>query len=204
MKPEHKKLNLGCGLRKLDDHWNVDRNPSCNPNQVLDLEQTPWPWEDDYFDRITMDNVINFLGKDAASFERIMQELYRVSAPNAEWYIRTPHPRSDSVMDDYRQLRIVTPNTLIMMDQKRNFESVAKKTGESVYGFDLDIDVELKDLEPAINAYWQDQVKSGMIGQRQLEINSFSMNNIVDGFMMFFTVHKPQRFQDWFKTQKKR
>lgn len=204
MKPEHKKLNLGCGFRKLDDHWNVDRDASCNPNEVVDLEQTPWPYEDDYFERITADNVLNYLGKDSESFERILQEMYRVSAPGAEWYVRLPHPRADQALDDYRQHRLITPKTLMMMDQKRNFESVAKKTGEPVYGFDLGIDAEVKEITPLINSYWNEQLTSGMIGQRELEIKATGMNNILDGFTMFLTIHKPQRFQDWFKTQKKK
>lgn len=204
MKPEHKKLNIGCGHRKIDDHWNIDRDPGCNPNEVIDLEQFPWPYEDDYFDRITADHVLNFLGKDAESFGKILQEMYRVSSPNAEWYVRNPHPRADHALDDYRQTRIITPRTLFMMDQKRNFESVAKKTGEPTHGFDLGIDLEIKDITPLINTYWNEQLSSGMVGQRELELKALGMNNIIDGFTMFITVHKPSRFQDWYKTQKKK
>jgi SAM-dependent methyltransferase len=204
MIPEHKKLNLGCGFRKIDDHWNVDRDPNCNPNEVLDLEQCPWPYEDNFFDRITIDNVINYLGKDADDFEKILQEMYRVSAPNAEWYIRTPHPRADHALDDYRQRRLVTPKTLMFMDQKLNFESVAKKTGDPVLGFELAIDLEIKDVNPLVNQYWHQQIKEEMIGQRELQIKSYQMNNVLDGYGIFITVHKPQRFQDWFKTQKKK
>lgn len=204
MKPEHKKLNLGCGIRKLDDHWNVDRDAGCNPNEVIDLEQFPWPYEDDYFERVTADNVLNYLGQDPDKFGRILQEMYRVSAPGAEWYVRTPHPRADHAWDDYRQARIITPKTLIMLDQKRNFESVAKKTGEPVYGFELGVDVEIKEVTPLMNGYWNEQLSQGMVGQRELELKAVGMNNIIDGFIMFLTVHKPSRFQDWYRTQRKK
>ena len=36
MIPEHKKLNMGCGFKKLNDHWNVDVSPKCNPDEVLE------------------------------------------------------------------------------------------------------------------------------------------------------------------------
>jgi len=34
MTPEHTKLNMGCGFKKLNDHWNVDIEPTCNPDEV--------------------------------------------------------------------------------------------------------------------------------------------------------------------------
>jgi hypothetical protein len=45
MTPEHKKLNMGCGFKKINDHWNVDVEAKCNPDQVLNLETTPWPYK---------------------------------------------------------------------------------------------------------------------------------------------------------------
>jgi len=201
MTPEQRKLNLGCGYRKLDDHWNVDIDPRCNPNQVVDLNQFPWPYEDNFFDRISASDVLNYLGPTPQDFERVLQEMYRVSAPDAEWYIRTMHPRCDNVWDDFYQVRVISPKTLLWLDQKRNFESLAKKTGENVYGFQLGIDAEAKEVNPSVMPYWQEQMKSGMIGQTQLEINMSTMNNIIDSFVIFMKVHKPQRFADWYQNQ---
>ena len=36
------KLNLGCGFDKRDGWLNVDSFPECAPDQLLDIEQTPW------------------------------------------------------------------------------------------------------------------------------------------------------------------
>jgi hypothetical protein len=60
MEPEHTKLNMGCGFKKLNDHWNVDVEPKCNPDQVLDFEVTPWPYEDNFFDKINAVKVSAF------------------------------------------------------------------------------------------------------------------------------------------------
>ena len=54
MTPEHTKLNMGCGFKKLNDHWNVDVESKCNPDEVLDFEVTPWPYEYNFFDRMNL------------------------------------------------------------------------------------------------------------------------------------------------------
>lgn len=203
MIPEQRKLNIGCGYRKKEGLWNVDIDPRVNPDQILDLSQTPWPYEDDFFEKIHAENSLNFIGKTPEEFESVMKELYRVSAPGAEWYVTSPHPRSDEALDDYRQARIITPKTLMMFDQKKNFESTAKKTGECCYGFDLNIDVEIKDMTYNLLPYWQEQIKNGMIGGTEMEIKIMHQNNTIGHLQFFLVVHKPQRFADWYNQTKK-
>jgi hypothetical protein len=204
MKPEQRKLNVGCGIRKKEDHWNVDIDPSCNPDQVIDLDQCPWPYEDNFFERISIENSLGYLGRDPATFGKIIQEMYRVSAPGAEWYVSIPNPHCDNALDDYFRVRTITPTTLTGFDQKLNFESVAKKTGESTYGFNLGVDIEVKDINTTIIPYWQEQLNNGMIGQKQLEIYARQYNNVIAVYHLFMTVHKPQRFGDWYTTQRRK
>ena len=201
MTPEQRKLNIGCGYRKLEDHWNVDKNAKCNPNQVLDLDVVPWPYEDDFFERITANYTLNYLGHTPENFVEVLKEMYRVSAPGAEWCIRTIHPRCDTAVDDFFQRRIITPKTMMMMDQKFNFESLAKKTGDSVFGFDWEIDIEMKDISPNLLPTWTDQLQKGMIGTAQLELEAAHKSNVVESWTMFFKIHKPQRFADWYRNQ---
>ena len=76
--PEYNRLNLGCGFNKLDDHWNVDQFEGCTPDQIVDLEVFPWPWEDNFFSHIHASNILEHLGQDPKVFTKIMKELYRV------------------------------------------------------------------------------------------------------------------------------
>ena len=72
------KLNLGCGQRKMDGYVNVDASPVCAPDQVVDLEKTPWPWPDDAVDTVKLIHVLEHLGQQPATFLAILRELWRV------------------------------------------------------------------------------------------------------------------------------
>lgn len=201
MTPEHKKLNMGCGFKKLDDHWNVDISPRCNPDEVLDFEQFPWPYEDNFFERIHADNILEHLGQDPRVFTKVMQEMYRVSADQAEWYINVPHHRCDLFWDDYTHVRALSAKTFKMFDQKVNFESIAKKLSDSTYGLYHDVDIEVYDENYNIVEYWKQQQAQGMIGPAQLNINLNTMSNVCESVSIFCRVHKPGRFADWNRTQ---
>lgn len=201
MTPEHRKLNMGCGFKKLDDHWNVDISSRCNPDEVLDLEQFPWPYEDNFFERIHADNILEHLGQDPKVFTKVMQEMYRVSADQAEWYINVPHHRCDLFWDDYTHVRALSAKTFKMFDQKVNFESIAKKLSDSTYGLYHDVDIEVYDENYNIVDYWKQQQAQGMIGPTQLNINLNTMSNVCESVSIFCRVHKPGRFADWNRTQ---
>lgn len=203
MTPEHHKLNLGCGYRKLNDHWNVDISPSCNPDEVVDLETTPWPWEDNFFEKIHAEHVLEHLGQSPRAFENIIKEMYRVSADQAEWFIVSPHYRCDAFWDDYTHVRPISATLFKLFDQKRNFENIAKKLSISTHGLDCDVDIEVNDENYSLVSYWRDQQSAGMIGPAQLNINLNTMSNVCENVMIMCRVHKPGRFADWKQRNKK-
>ena len=192
---------MGCGFNKLNDHWNVDSFAKCNPDQVLDLEITPWPYEDDFFDKINANNVLEHLGQDPNVFTNIIKEMYRVSKDQAEWYVQVPHHRCDLFWDDYTHVRVLTPKTFRMFDQKVNFEAIAKKLSDSTYGLYHSVDLEVVDVTYNMVGYWLQQQQDGMIGSKELDIKLNTMSNVCESVNIFIKVHKPGRFEDWAKTQ---
>ena len=54
------RLNLGCGKNKLKDYINVDKEKVCQPDQVLDLEDIPWEFEDNCADEILLNHPLRF------------------------------------------------------------------------------------------------------------------------------------------------
>ena len=201
--PEHTKLNMGCGFKKLNDHWNVDIEKRCNPDQVLDFEVTPWPYEDNFFDKINADNILEHLGQDPKVFTNIIKEMYRVSKDQAEWFINVPHHRCDLYWDDYTHVRPLSAKTFRMFDQKVNFESIEKNLSDSTFGLYNNVDLEVYDSTLNFVNYWLQQQDEGMLGAKQLMINLNTMSNVVESVNIFIRVHKPGRFQDWFNKYQK-
>jgi|LakMenE18May11ns_1017448.scaffolds.fasta_scaffold9765906_2 predicted SAM-dependent methyltransferase len=196
MTPESQKLNLGCGYKKLYDHWNVDVEPRCNPDQVWDLDTTPWPWEDNFFNRITADNILEHLGQNPRVFTEIIKEMYRVSQDRAEWFICVPHHRCDLFWDDYTHVRPLSAKTFQMFDQKLNFSTIERKLSESTFGIYHNVDLEVYDVNYNIIPYWRGQVEQGLLGSQQLDINLNTMSNVCETVNIFIRVHKPGRCQD--------
>ncbi len=81
------KLNLGCGLKYLDGWENVDSNEGLKADNYFDLEKTPYPYSDNSFDYVLMDNVLEHLEDTIKSLE----EVYRISKNNAIIEIIVPH-----------------------------------------------------------------------------------------------------------------
>lgn len=198
MMPEHKKLNMGCGFVKLNDHWNVDVSPKCNPDEVVDLENVPYPWEDDFFEKITANNILEHLGETPRKFTAILKEMYRISKDQAEWTIMVPHHRCDLFYDDYTHIRTLTPKTFRMFDQKVNFENLGK-ISDSTFGIFNDMDLEVLDYTFNIIGYWQNLINEGMLGSKQFDINLNTLSNVVESTNIFIKVHKPGRCQDLMK-----
>jgi predicted SAM-dependent methyltransferase len=197
MTPESTKLNIGCGFKKLDNHWNVDIEPKCNPDQVLDLEQTPWPYEDNFFEKIVADNILEHVGQDPKVFTNIIKEMYRVSKPDAEWYICIPHHRCDLYYDDYTHVRMITPKTFRMFDQQVNVQSIDRGLSDSTFGLYHEVDLEVFDVTYNLVNFWKSQVDDGMLGHKELDIKLNTMSNVAESANIFIRVHKPARFNNW-------
>lgn len=199
MTPEHNKLNMGCGFNKLNDHWNVDVEPKCNPDQVLDFEVTPWPYEDNFFEKITADNILEHLGQDPKVFTNIIKEMYRVSKDGAEWFINVPHYRCDLQWDDYTHVRVITSKLFDLFDQQKNVQTIERKLSHSTFGLYHNVDLEVFDVSHNIIGYWRNQVEQGMLGPQQLDINLNTMSNIAESLNIMVKVHKPGRFEGFLK-----
>lgn len=81
-------LNLGSGRdRSISDAVTIDVNPSASPDIVHDLNDTPWPLEDNTFDAIYCKDIIEHLN----DVTKTMEEIHRIAKPGAMVYVTTPH-----------------------------------------------------------------------------------------------------------------
>jgi hypothetical protein len=91
------KLHLGCGDTYLPGWVNVDIG-ECKADVIHNLDQIPYPFEENQFSVIIANHVIEHL--DRARWPEIIAELYRISAPNAIWDFRCPYAFSDNYATD--------------------------------------------------------------------------------------------------------
>jgi len=79
------KLNLGCQDDIREGYINQDIFQFGKVDDVFDFNKFPWKYKDNTFDEVRIWNCL-FLAKD---FVKFMQEVYRVSKPNAKIIIKT-------------------------------------------------------------------------------------------------------------------
>lgn len=82
-----KKLNLGCGKDILEGYINLDAINLEGVDVVYDLDKFPYPFEDNTFDEVLAKSVLEHLG----DLQKVMEELKRISKPNANIIIWVPH-----------------------------------------------------------------------------------------------------------------
>lgn len=82
-----KKLNLGSGEFLKPGYINVDFMSVSKPDIAHNLNEYPYPFEDNYFDRVEADHCLEHLDRPF----QVMKEIHRISKPGTEVIIKVPH-----------------------------------------------------------------------------------------------------------------
>lgn len=191
-----KKLNLGSGLKKFDGFLNVDKSALNNPDQVVDLEQLPWPWEDNEFDHVVAKDILEHLGDTNNDFIKILKELYRVSTNGAIWEVVVPHWRCDTAIDDLTHKRLITLNMFNMFNKRMQLEKARGGEADSLLSFENDIDIEVCDVQFDYTWPWQQRINEGQVTEEELIYALNHFNNVAVSTRMLIQVHKPGRIDD--------
>ncbi len=80
-------LDVGCGSKKYPGAVGLDLSADTDADVVHDLDAFPYPLEDDGFDQILMQDVIEHVREPYD----VMRELHRIGRPGARLHLRTPH-----------------------------------------------------------------------------------------------------------------
>jgi hypothetical protein len=192
--PVYQKLNLGCGFNKLPGFVNVDKLSFSNPDQIVDLEQFPWPWPDNSFDHIVAQDILEHLGNTSSDFINVIKEMYRVSCNAAIWEIQVPHWRSDIAIDDPTHKRLITTNTFMLFDKQHIFDKIREGHSESPLAFEHDLDLLVCGSTFQYAPLWQEKIEKNQISDEELEFALNTYNNVALTTRMLIQVHKPGRF----------
>jgi SAM-dependent methyltransferase len=81
------RLNLGSGQFRKEGFLNVDEDPRAEPDLLVNLDQFPYPFDDESFELIEADHVLEHLAEPFS----VMAELHRILRPGGLLVIRVPH-----------------------------------------------------------------------------------------------------------------
>ena len=84
---KNKKLNLGAGKDIKEKFVNHDITALKGIDSVHDLNEYPWPWDENYFEEIFALDVLEHLN----DFTKSIEELYRILADGGTVTIRVPY-----------------------------------------------------------------------------------------------------------------
>ena len=89
-----KKLDLGCGLEKVDGADGLDMIDLPGLKYKHDMNRFPYPIKPNTYDEIHCYHILEHVD----DVIRVMEEVYRIGKHNAKIYIRSPHASCSKVL----------------------------------------------------------------------------------------------------------
>ena len=173
------KLNLGCGHDHREGFLNIDASALVEPDQVVDLDDLPLPWDDSSVDEILIKHTLEHLGQTPAAYISLMKEFWRICRPGAVMTIVVPHHRHDHFISDPTHVRAITPAGLELFSQKRNREWIDKGLGNSPLGITYGIDFELISVDYVPSEPWRGRLERKEMDTRELAEAAQTLNNVI-------------------------
>jgi len=121
------KLNLGCGLRKLEGYINIDNRPEVEPDFVCDLSEG-FPWDDNSIDEVRAYDFLEHIRAGQPVVD-LIEEIYRVLKPGGIFESFTPSTDSRSAFQDPYHVSYWNKNSWLyyMMDEYRELYGIKAK-----------------------------------------------------------------------------
>lgn len=168
------KINLGCGYNKIDGYVNIDCDPNCSPDRLIDLETQLLPFDDNSVDEVRCHHILEHIGD---GFIHLVKELYRVCKDNAVIDIAVPHPRHDVFLIDPTHKRPIYPETINMFSKKRNRNTIEINGKETTLGLIHDVDFQVFDIQFDLDQYFKQIFQN--IPNDQCDYIARSFNNVI-------------------------
>lgn len=133
------KINLGAGLKRFDDFVNIDDDPLCNPDYLVNIEDAKLPFEDNSVEEIKAHHILEHI----KNFIPLMKELHRVAVHGCIMDIIVPHHQHDVFYGDPTHVRPITVPIMHMFSKKYcedHIKTYGSSTGMALkFGMDWDV-----------------------------------------------------------------
>jgi len=107
-------LNLGAGNKIISDAVNHDLTKHRPEIDIAwDLNNIPWPWEDDTFTYILANAVLEHLEIDLL---KSMNECHRILKPNGELTVKLPYWNHEASYEDPTHYWVFSPGVFDLFD----------------------------------------------------------------------------------------
>ena len=184
------KYNMGCGFNKMDGYTNVDKYMEARPDLLMDLEITPWPIESNSAEEVFFNHSLEHMGGSSQVFLSIIQEIYRISMPEAMIHIHAPHPRHDDFINDPTHVRIITPDMMALFSKKNNLQWQEEGAPNSPLGLYLNVDFEVIDAQMILDEKFAEMVNQTNLAPHELLSLAREKNNVVSEYRITMKVIK--------------
>ncbi len=187
------KLNLGSGYNKLEGWHNVDHDALSEPDEVVDLEVTPWPWESDSVTNIRLVHTLEHLGETSKKYLEIWKEIYRIAKPGAVIEITVPHFRHSYFANDPTHVRAITPEGLAMFDQAFNLEGIRRKNSDTKLGLQIEVDFKITNTRFTVDELWIKDYAAKDPTNESVAREAHMYNNVCEEISIMLEAVKPPR-----------
>ena len=184
------KLNLGCGKDYIDDWINVDFYDDSKCDVIHDLEEFPWPWEDDSVSEIKIIHTLEHLGADWKVYIKILQEMYRVCEDDAEIMVAVPSPWHWNFTSDPTHVRPVTADGLNLFSKEHCQKCIDKEMSETPFAMIYDVDLRPHDVVWIPDESWKKKIENREISSLEFEKLHSMYRNVVAEFQIPLAVVK--------------
>ena len=186
------KLNLGCGNKKIKGFINIDQSEQCEPDLLLNLENTPYPFKTSSVDYIRMDSVLEHLPMPPDDFFRILRELHRIAANGAILDIFCPHPFHRWQIVDFTHQRSISIEGLQMLDKEFCKELIRKGDAKTPLAIIYDVDFVIESYQDYIDPECKLHITNvlGTFDPSKIKSYCFLFNNIIGGQRIKLKVRK--------------
>jgi SAM-dependent methyltransferase len=147
------KINIGAGYKKFDGFVNVDNDPNCDPDYIVNLETDKLPFEDNSVEKVIAHHILEHIGD---GYLNLIKELYRVCKHGAIIDVRVPYHHHEVFYNDPTHKRPITIEGLRMFSKKFNQRDIDIGSATSTLGIMLDVDFEIINYDYVHDSFYDE------------------------------------------------